>query len=152
MIYTVGELSKALGIPASTIRYYDKEGLLPFVERSSGGVRVFDDTGYQALLVLDCLKESGLSIKEMRRFIELVGKGDDSLKERLELFLERRESLEKQIEEMRKTLDVLDFKVWYYTEALRKGTEEGMSDLAPEDVPLELRETWAKLNGRNGQR
>ncbi len=44
MIYTVGEMAQKLGVPASTLRYYDKEGLLPFVERSSGGIRMFVKT------------------------------------------------------------------------------------------------------------
>ena len=43
MAYTVGEMARRMGVPASTIRYYDKEGLLPFVGRSSGGIRVFTE-------------------------------------------------------------------------------------------------------------
>jgi len=146
MIYTVGDLSKELNIPASTIRYYDSEGLLPFVERSNGGMRVFDDTGYQALLVLECLKQSGMSIKEMKSFIEMVKKGDDSLEDRRKLFESRRESLRKQMEELKSTEEILDFKVWYYTEAVKRGTEENMSSISVDDVPEELRGAWSKLN------
>ena len=49
MLYTVGEMAKVLGIPASTLRYYDKEGLLPFVERSSGGISMFTEKDYEWL-------------------------------------------------------------------------------------------------------
>ncbi len=86
MLYTVGEIAKILHIPASTLRYYDKEGLLPLVERSKGGIRMFSDKDYEWLKVIECLKKSGLSIKEIRTFIDMVGRGDYSLSERLALF------------------------------------------------------------------
>ncbi len=54
MIYTVGEMAQKLGVPASTLRYYDKEGLLPFVERSSGGIRMFRETDFEWLQVIRC--------------------------------------------------------------------------------------------------
>ena len=84
MLYTVGEMAKVLGIPASTLRYYDKEGLLPFVERSSGGIRMFTEKDYEWLKVIECLKESGLSIKDIKSFIGMAKRGDESsLTERL---------------------------------------------------------------------
>ncbi len=58
MLYTVGEMAKILGVPASTLRYYDKEGLLPFVERSNGGIRMFTEKDYEWLKVIECLKKS----------------------------------------------------------------------------------------------
>jgi len=57
MFYTVGEMAKLLGVPASTLRYYDKEGLLPFVERSSGGIRMFKDQDYEWLKIIECMKK-----------------------------------------------------------------------------------------------
>ena len=54
MIYTVDEMAQKLGVPASTLRYYDKEGLLPFVERSSGGIRMFRETDFEWLQVIRC--------------------------------------------------------------------------------------------------
>ena len=54
MIYTVGEMAQKLGVPSSTLRYYDKEGLLPFVERSSGGIRMFRETDFEWLQVIRC--------------------------------------------------------------------------------------------------
>ena len=65
MLYTVGEMAKTLGVPASTLRYYDQEGILPFVERSSGGIRMFTDKDYEWLKVIECLKKSGLSISQL---------------------------------------------------------------------------------------
>lgn len=65
MVYTVGEMAKLLGVAASTLRYYDKEGLLPFVERSSGGIRMFRESDIEWLKVIGCMKKAGMSIKEV---------------------------------------------------------------------------------------
>ena len=66
MVYTVGEMAKLLGVTASTLRYYDKEGLLPFVERSSGGIRMFQDSDFEWLQVIGCMKKAGMSIRDIR--------------------------------------------------------------------------------------
>ena len=58
MAYTVGEMARRLGVPASTIRYYDKEGLLPFVGRSSGGIRAFTEKDFEWLRIIECLKKN----------------------------------------------------------------------------------------------
>ena len=72
MPYTVGEMAKMLDVPASTLRYYDKEGLLPFVARSSGGIRLFQDSDLEWLRVIGCMKKAGMSIKDIRQYIELA--------------------------------------------------------------------------------
>ena len=139
MLYTVGEMAKVLDIPASTLRYYDKEGLLPFVERSKGGIRMFTEKDYEWLKVIECLKKSGLSIKEIRAFIDMTSRGDDSLRERFDLFDSRRRTVEKQIEDMRKTLALLEFKCWYYSRAIEDGTEENIRSMPAEDMPPKYR-------------
>ena len=75
MIYIVGEMAQKLGVPASTLRYYDKEGLLPFVERSSGGIRMFRESDFEWLQVIRCMKKAGMSIKDIRQYIELSMQG-----------------------------------------------------------------------------
>ena len=117
MLYTVGEMAKLLGIAASTLRYYDQEGLLPFVERSSGGVRVFTEQDYAPLAVICCLKKSGLSVREIRAFVMLAQQGDDSLRQRLELFRRRKAAVERQIADLQETLRVLEEKCRYYEAA-----------------------------------
>ena len=92
MLYTVGEMAKILGVQPSTLRYYDKEGLLPFIARSEGGIRMFTEKDYEALQVIGCLKKSGLSIKEIKSFITMAQQGDKTIKERYELFHGRREA------------------------------------------------------------
>ena len=70
-------MAKLLNIPGSTLRYYDKEGLLPFVERSSGGIRMFQEKDYEWLKVISCLKKAGMSLKDIREYINLAMQGDD---------------------------------------------------------------------------
>ena len=72
MLCTVGEMAKALGVAPSTLRYYDKEGLLPFVERSPGGIRLFRETDVEWLNVIGCLKSAGMSIGDIREYIRLA--------------------------------------------------------------------------------
>ncbi len=94
MFYTVSEMARLLEVPVSTLRYYDNEGLLPNLERSKSGTRLFTERDYEWLKVIDCLKKSGLSIKEIKAFIALTEQGDDSLFERRELFRARRSAVE----------------------------------------------------------
>ena len=87
-------MAKLLNIPGSTLRYYDKEGLLPFVERSSGGIRMFQEKDYEWLKVISCLKKAGMSLKDIREYINLAMQGDDTIDERLALFEKQRKNLE----------------------------------------------------------
>ena len=131
MLYTVGEMAKLLGIAASTLRYYDQEGLVPFVERSSGGVRVFTEQDYAPLAVICCLKKSGLSVREIRAFVTLAQQGDDSLRQRLELFRRRKAAVERQIADLQETLRVLEEKCRYYEAACRAGSEDAVRGSFP---------------------
>ena len=146
MLYTVGEMAKILGIPASTLRYYDKEGLLPFVERSSGGIRMFTEKDHEWLKVIECLKQSGLSIKDIRNFISMVIQGDESsLAKRLTLFQARRDADKKQIKDMQETLELLEFKCWYYEQAIQDGTEEKVRSLSLDEIPKQYRNIRKKM-------
>ena len=107
MIYTVGEMAQKLGVPASTLRYYDKEGLLPFVERSSGGIRMFRENDFEWLQVIRCMKKAGMSIKDIRQYIELSMQGDDTIDTRLEMFRHQREVLTQQIQQLQHTLETV---------------------------------------------
>ena len=93
MVYTVGEMAKLLDIPASTLRYYDKEGLLPFVERSSGGIRLFRESDFEWLQVIGCMKKAGMSIRDIRQYIQLAMQGDDTIDTRLQMFHHQRQVL-----------------------------------------------------------
>ena len=147
MRYTVGEMAKRLNVPASTLRYYEKEGLLPSLERTKGGQRIFQDADYRTLLVIDCLKKSGLTIPEIRDFIRLSLEGDATIGQRLELFRARREAVLRQMEELREILAMLDFKCWYYETALEQGGEQAVRDRMPSNIPDKHRAAKEQLDG-----
>ncbi|WP_287531012.1 MerR family transcriptional regulator [Veillonella sp.] len=79
MTYTVGEIAKKLNITPSALRYYDKEGLLPFVERSSGGIRIFCEEDMDWLELIECMKRTGMPIKEIKHFIDCCVEGDSRI-------------------------------------------------------------------------
>ena len=93
MFYTIGEMAQKLNVAPSTLRYYDKEGLLPSVERSEGGVRIFQDADMGHLSTIKCLKRTGMSIQEIRQYIDLSLQGDETIGERMELIDRRREAV-----------------------------------------------------------
>ncbi len=139
MIYTIGEMAKMLRVAPSTLRYYDKEGLLPFVERSGSGMRMFKEADFEWLFIIDCLKKTGMSIKDIRDFIEMVMKGDETIGERLKLFQKQRKAVEEQISQLQATLDILNYKCWYYETAKKAGTTAVPRELNMQEVPDNMR-------------
>ena len=124
MAYTIKQAAEITKLTPVTLRYYDKQGLLPFMERKESGYRMFSDGDIAMLRVIECLKKSGMSIKDIRQFSEWVLMGDDSLQERYEMFLERKKAVEAQMAELQKTLDFINHKCWYYETAIETGTEK----------------------------
>lgn len=147
MLYTVGEMAKRLGVAPSTLRYYDKEGLLPFVERSNGGIRMFKDEDFEWLQVINCLKKTGMQLKDIKRFVEMAIQGDETIDERLKLIVTQKEVVLQQIDELHETLKTLEFKEWYYQTAKEAGTTDMLQNMPPEELPAVFRETRRKLRG-----
>ena len=145
MIYTVGEMAQKLGVPASTLRYYDKEGLLPFVERSSGGIRMFRENDFEWLQVIRCMKKAGMSIKDIRQYIELALKGDDTIELRLMMFRRQKEVLQQKMAEMQHTMAMVEYKCWYYETAKAAGTVEVPQNMKESDVPKQFHDIRREL-------
>ena len=124
MPYTIKQVAEIMNMTPATLRYYDKLGLLPFIERKDSGYRIFSDADITMLHVIVCLKKSGMPIKDIQQFSKWVQMGDDSLKERYEMFLERKRIVEAQMAELQKTLDFINHKCWYYETAIEAGTEK----------------------------
>lgn len=135
MAYTIGQMAKLFGISASTLRYYDKEGLLPFVRRSASGIRSFDEKDFEWLYIIECLKKAGMSIGEIRQYIVLALEGDATIEERLALFEQRKKRLAEQMTELRHTMEVLDYKCWFYRTACAIGSVESVQKMAIEELP-----------------
>lgn len=122
--YSINEAAKFFNMTPHTLRYYDKEGLMPYIERTPGGKRIFKSSDLEALKIIGCLKSSGMPIKEIKHFIEWCSEGDSTLQQRYDMFLERKASVEAQMEELKKTMEVIEHKCRYYQTALDAGTEE----------------------------
>ena len=127
MAYRISEVERMLGIPVTTIRYYDREGLMPNVTRSEGGQREFSDDDIKLLQVIECLKRTNMTIKDIRRFTHLLAEGDQSLEERRRMFYERRETVREQIEGLKAVAELIDRKCAYYDAAVAAGTEDAVS-------------------------
>ena len=126
MSYTISEAAEKTGLPPSTIRFYDKEGLLPNIKRKNG-IRVFEDMDLRLMGLLTCLKNTGMPIKRIRNYVELTSKGDETLQARYEIIKEQRQFVLDQIEQLQYYLEELDFKDWYYNKALAAGSESAIN-------------------------
>lgn len=126
MAYTIGQVAKKLGVTAHTLRYYDKEGLLPMVRKNSSGLRIFKDTDLEWLLVVECLKACGMPLKAIKAYLDMCQKGDETIAERLNMFKEQRENLKSQMRELESYMQKIEYKIAYYTEAAKTGSVESL--------------------------
>ena len=140
-MYTIGQVSEMFYLPISTLRYYDKEGLFPDMQRISG-IRKFDDKEIEALRLIECLKKSGLEIKDIKQFMEWCSEGSSTYPQRKELFLRQKETVEKEIQRMEKVLDMIRFKCWYYEQAMKDGNEDRLHEMLPDRLPEEIQELY----------
>lgn len=147
MGYTVGEMAKRLGLAPSTLRYYDKEGLLPFVKRTDGGARIFEDGDYEWLRVIECLKKTGMQLKDVKVFVELAMQGDETIATRLEMIVRQEAAVRAQIAELEEMLHTLEFKEWYYTVANEHGSTAVPRSMPPEELPEQFRAVRKRLKG-----
>lgn len=116
--YGIKEAASRTGLTAYTLRYYDKMGLLPFVERSESGLRRFKEEDFEKLELISCLKDTGMKLEEIRTVMEWSLEGNRTLKQRLELFRDRKKAVNEQIEKLKDTRESLDRKIQYYEKAI----------------------------------
>lgn len=126
MTYTTAKAAEKIGISAHTLRFYDKEGLLPNVGRDEHGNRRFTDNDLQWLSLLQCLKNTGMSLKDIKRFAECTTIGDDTIDERLALFESQTENVKQQITELQRYLGLLEYKLAFYQKAKELGSVEAV--------------------------
>lgn len=134
--YTMKEASELLQVSPSTLRYYDKEGLLPMVKRSEAGYRIFSEDDIAMFRMIGCLKKTGMQIKEIKQFTDWVQMGDESLQKRYQMFVNQRKAVKERIKDLEETLKLIEHKCEYYEHAL--GGENGQ--LAWKEEQLVLKE------------
>ena len=137
-MYTIGQVAEKFGMPISTLRYYDKQGLFPNIERVSG-IRRFSEAEIEALRVIECLKKAGMEIRDIKQFMDWCEEGPVTYPQRKELFETQKAHMEEEIARMNRTLDMLKFKCWYYEQAIKDGSEDRLKALIPDELPKDIR-------------
>ena len=122
-MYTIQEVCEKTGLSPHTLRYYEKEGLITGVERSQGGFRQYTDQDLDALGLICCLKNTGMSLQEIARFVQLTHEGEHTLKQRVELLREHRESVIARMAEMQRYLDKVTWKLDFFSGKLKEYEE-----------------------------
>ena len=140
-MYSIGQVAEMFGLPISTLRYYDKQGHFPNMERVSG-IRRFSEQEIEALRVIECLKKAGMEIKDIRQFMDWCSEGSSTYPQRKKLFEMQKAHMEEDIARMNRTLDMLKFKCWYYEQATKDGSEDRLKALIPDRLPEEIRKAY----------
>lgn len=148
-MYTIGQISEMFHLPVSTLRYYDKEGLFPDMKRSSG-IRKFTDTEIETLRVIECLKKTGMEIKDIKTFMEWCSEGPSTYSKRKNMFEEQKLLLRERMNELEKNMAMIEFKCWYYEQAIKDGNEDGVHKMLPDHLPSEIQLLYNKSHNTNG--
>lgn len=114
MEYTIKQVSERMSLSEHTVRYYEKEGLLPNIARSPSGIRRFSDRDIEWLALIRCLKNTGMSIQQIREFVELYQHGDSTFSRRMEILKQQRESVHEQIRMLNQYLVTVERKIAFY--------------------------------------
>ena len=149
MAYSIGEVAKITGLPVSTLRYYDRNGLIPSLERSQGGTRTFTDQEIETIRVIECLKSTGMQLKDIKQFMAWCSEGDSTIDKRLAMFQNRLQEVAEQMRDLQHVKDIVRFKCWYYQTANEEGTTERVDHAPLSDIPEEYRQAAAYLRNQN---
>lgn len=115
---TISEVSEKYGLPADTLRYYEKVGLIPPVGRKDSGVRDYSQEDCGWVEFIKCMRGAGLSIETLIRYVALYRKGNRTLKQRKQLLIDERDKLQARIKQMQQVLKRLNYKVEVYEERI----------------------------------
>ncbi len=137
MSYSIKEIADMMNVTTSTIRYWDNEGLLPYVNKVNGR-RVFEDKDFKWLRVLNCMKNINMPIKKIKEYVELVIQGDTTLKARYNMIMEQKQIIQNQINDLNNCLKEFEYKEWYYETAIKAGTEKVVEDVTSISPTLEV--------------
>ncbi len=144
-MYTIGEISNKFNLSISAIRYYDKEGLFPNIERKND-IRQFSESDVESILMIECLKRSGMQIKDIKQFLDWCNQGDETLQKRYDMFNEQKEKVLSQIEELKKALNLINYKCWYYQEAIKQGSDKSIKNLDIKDMPYQIQILYKQIH------
>ncbi len=140
-MYTIGQISSMFHLPVSTLRYYDKEGLFPNMERRSG-IRAFSEKEVEALHMIECLKKTGMEIRDIKEFMLWCQQGPATYEKRRNMLLQQKKAVEAEIRRMNQVLDMVTYKCWYYEQAIADGNEERLQSMTLDKMPENIRHAY----------
>jgi DNA-binding transcriptional MerR regulator len=120
----IAEVSERYGISSDTLRYYERIGLIPPVNRDKSGIRDYNELDVRRVEFIKCMRSAGLPIEVLIEYVGLVQQGDQTIEARKEILIEQREQLVARMAEMQKTLDLLDYKIKVYENAVLNREKE----------------------------
>ena len=120
----IAEVSVRYGISSDTLRYYERIGLIPPVNRNESGIRDYDEFDVRRVEFIKCMRSAGLPIEALIEYVGLVQQGDRTIEARKEILKEQRDQLVARMKEMQKTLDMLDYKISVYENAVLEKEKE----------------------------
>ncbi|HJS17369.1 MAG TPA: MerR family transcriptional regulator [Anaerolineales bacterium] len=114
----IAEVSEQYGISSDTLRYYERVGLIPPVNRNGSGIRDYNELDLRRVEFIKCMRSAGLPVEVLIEYVGLVQQGDQTIEARKEILIEQRQLLLTKMKEMQKTLDILDHKIEVYEKAV----------------------------------
>ncbi len=146
MEYSISEVAEKMKVTISTLRYYDNIGLLQNLKKNKAGNRVFSEKDIETIRVVQYLKKSGMQLIEIKEFMNWCKEGDSTLDKRLNLFRKQKEIVVSEIVRLQETLNLINYKEWYYTQAVKDGTEQNIKNMPLEKMPKEVQEEFKKCH------
>ncbi len=118
MIYTMMQVCKETNLTYQALKFYCNEGLIPNVKRDKNNRRIFDERNLKWIKDLVCLKKCGMSIQEMKEYLDLCLQGQSTIPQRKEMLTKKQESLRNSIQELENSVAYIDWKQSFYDEVL----------------------------------
>ncbi|AIQ14556.1 MerR family transcriptional regulator [Paenibacillus durus] len=115
MQYTIGQVAEKSNLSIHTLRYYEKEGILPFIKRNESGIRIYEDEHIEWLKFICCLRETGMSISQLKEFVELTVQGDATTEERIQMLELQKKTVQDQVNTLMSYIGMIDFKIDMYS-------------------------------------
>lgn len=115
---TIAEASKKVNLSADTLRYYERIGLIPEINRSKSGIRNYTERDLNRIEFVKCFRNSGVSIEILIEYMKLLKKGDSTIEDRKQLLISQREVIQKRLDEIQNAFERLNFKIYNYEKFL----------------------------------
>ena len=121
---TISEVAKEYAITADTLRYYERIGLLPAIHRSGSGIRDYSEADCKTISFVKCMRSAGVQIEALTEYMTLLRRGDDTWEARKQILVEQRDQLNRKVEEMQRTLEIMNKKIDGYEGKMRRIEQE----------------------------